>query len=589
MTKPTASILLAILSLLLVTGVPAQAAAEVCGAPATAIHQVQGSGLSSPLTGQSVTVEGILTQDSRRPGGFGGFYLQQAPAETDQNPATSEALFIYTRLSKGKPGQRLRLTGTVKEFHGLTELVGIRKLTVCGNTALPAPIDVSLPWSQPPETLENMRVRFSHPLTVIDHYNLAVFGELTLAATDQVTATEYLAPGPKALRQSQRNDQHRVLLDDGKSIRNPEPVPWPASGLEHPHTLRAGDTITGIEGVLDYRFGQWRIQPDRQPRLKRLNARPQAPARPSDNSQRLMTLNLENYFNGDGQGGGFPTARGAQNPNAFQQQSQRLVAAILQSDPDILAVTEMENDGYGPDSALAELARQLGANWAFVATPGQDGSDAIRNALLYRADRVTPIDEANRPEPGRFSALDRPPIAQMFRFPGSTQTVRVVVPHLKSKSCRNARSVNADQQDGQGCFSHRRSQAASALLDWLVTLPQPDTLAGTLIAGDLNSYAREDPMQLFYNGGYTSLVHHFHPCDADRCEHHSYRYQGKKGSLDYVLASDTLLPYVVNAQSWNINADEPRALGYGHSTGRPESGPWRSSDHNPVITDLGIP
>ncbi|PSF10442.1 endonuclease [Marinobacter halophilus] len=553
------------------------------------MHQVQGSGSSSPLAGQTVTVEGVLTQDSRDRDGFNGFYLQQADAETDQNPATSEALFIYTHQSTGKPGQRLRLTGTVKEFHGLTELVNVRELTVCGNAALPHPINVSIPWTQPPESLENMRVRFTDPLTVIDHYNLTEYGELTLAANDQVTPTEYLAPGSKALRQSQRNNQHRVLLDDGQSVRNPDPIPWPPDGLEHPQTLRAGDTITGIEGVLDYRFGQWRIQPDRPPRFKRLNARPEAPARPSKDSQRLMTLNLENFFNGDGKGGGFPTARGAQHPNAFRRQSQRLVAAILQSDPDILAVTEMENDGYGPDSALAELARQLGADWSFIATPGQDGRDAIRNALLYRSDRVTPIGAAMRPDTGRFSALDRPPVAQIFRFPGSVQTVRVVVPHLKSKSCRNARSVNSDQQDGQGCFNHRRVQAANAILEWLATLPQPQTLAGTLIAGDLNSYAQEDPMQIFYTDGYISLAHHFQSCDANHCDHHSYRYQGEKGSLDYILASGTLLPYVVNAQSWNINADEPRALGYGHSAGRSVTGPWRASDHNPLITDLKLP
>lgn len=553
------------------------------------MHQVQGSGASSPLAGQTVTVEGILTQDSRHSGGFGGFYLQQADTETDQNPATSEALFIYTRLTKGKPGQRLRLTGTVKEYHGLTELVDVGKLTVCGAAPLPRPIDVSLPWSQPPESLENMRVRFSHPLTIIDHYNLAIFGELTLAATDQVTPTEYLAPGPEARRQSQRHQQHRVLLDDGQSVRNPDPVPWPPTGLDNPHTLRAGDTVAGIEGILDFRFGQWRVQPDRQPRFKRVNVRPEAPAKPSGANLRVLTLNLENYFNGDGQGGGFPTARGAKNLNAFQYQSRRLAAAILASDPDILAATEMENDGYGSNSALAELARQLGSNWAFIATPGQDGSDAIRNVLLYRSDRVTPAGAASRPDSGRFSALDRPPIAQVFQLTGNHQTVRVVVPHLKSKSCRNARTANTDQHDGQGCFNHRRVQAANAILAWLDTLPQPDTLAGTLITGDLNSYAQEAPMQRFYNGGYTSLLHHFHPCDAERCEHHSYRYQGEKGSLDYALASGNLLPSVIRAQSWNINADEPRALAYDQPTGRSVRGPWRSSDHNPVITDLKMP
>ncbi|MDX5329547.1 MAG: endonuclease, partial [Marinobacter sp.] len=72
------------------------------------MHTIQGSGSASPMVGQTVTVEGILTQDSRHKGGFGGFYLQQADSETDQDPATSEALFIYTRQAAGKPGQRLR-------------------------------------------------------------------------------------------------------------------------------------------------------------------------------------------------------------------------------------------------------------------------------------------------------------------------------------------------------------------------------------------------------------------------------------------------------------------------------------------------
>lgn len=585
MTRSSTYTLGFILSLLFVAAVPAQATAEVCGDQATAIHQVQGSGTSSPLAGKKITVEGILTQDRRHSGGFGGFYLQQADAETDQNPATSEALFVYTRLTQGQPGQRLRVTGKVKEYHGLTELVDISSLKICGDATMPQSIVVTLPWSQPPESLENMRVRFSQPLTVIDHYNLSVFGELTLAANDQVTATEYQAPGPAAQKQQQWNHQHRVLLDDGQGVRNPSPIPWPPGGLTYPNTLRAGDTVTGIEGVLDYRFGQWRVQPDRKPRFNATNSRPEAPARPSGGSQRVMTLNLQNYFNGDGQGGGFPTTRGAESQSAFQHQSQRLVAAITQSDPDILAVTEMENDGYESNSALAQLARELGPDWHFVATPGQDGNDAIRNALLYRDDRVKLIGAPNRPD----SALDRPPLAQVFGFHDSHQHIRVVVPHLKSKSCRNATSANADQNDGQGCYSDRRTRAAKAMLNWLATLPQPDTLAGTLITGDLNSYAMEDPMQLFYNQGYTSLVHHFYPCDADRCGHYSYRYQGEKGTLDYALASGTLLPLVVNAQSWNINADEPRILGYDQRPGRYLRGPWRSSDHNPVITDLKLP
>jgi len=566
--------------------IPLQSVAEACGAPATPIHAVQGSGAASPMVGQTVTVEGIVTQDSRHKGGFGGFYLQQADAETDQNPDTSEALFIYTRKAQGNPGQRLRLTGTVKEYHGLTELVDVGKLTVCGDGTLPKPIEVSLPWSQPPESLENMRVRFAAPLTVIDHYNLALYGELTLAAEDQVTPTEYLTPGPAAAKQARYNHQHRVLLDDGLAVRNPKPIPWPPGGLDGQNTVRAGDTVSELQGILDFRFGHWRIQPDDAPVFKASNKRPQPPRKADDNHLRVVTMNLENYFNGNGRGGGFPTPRGAESQAAFREQSQRLLAALTRPDPDILAVTELENDGYGPDSALAELARQLGGEWRFVSTPGNDGSDAIRSALLYRSDRVTPVGEASR-QPSE--PMGRPPLAQMFQARHSDQAVRIVVTHLKSKSCRNASGENSDQRDGQGCFNHRRTQATETMLDWLGSLPAPDTLAGTLITGDLNSYAREDPMQILYRQGFTSLVHHFHPCRQDQCPHHSYRYRGEKGTLDYALASASLLPHVTHAQTWNINADEPRALGYDQQPRLSVSGPWRSSDHNPVLTDIRLP
>lgn len=578
--------LLPVLAALLPAALASFSVSAACGEPATPIHAVQGSGERSPLVGERLTIEGILTQDARYPDGFDGFYLQQADAETDNDPRTSEALFIYTQKPAGKPGERLRVTGTVKEYHGLTELVSVTDLQVCGQGELPKPIEVTLPWSQHPESLENMRVRITQPLTVIEHYNLAVFGELVLAATDQITATEYLPPGPQAVAQHQRNLQHRITLDDGLGIRNPRPIPWPPGGLSHSNTVRAGDTVRGITGVLDYRFGQWRIQPSGSPRFETTNPRPPAPAPATDGAMRVMTLNLQNYFNGNGQGGGFPTARGAQTLKQFQAQNQRIATAVEQADPDILAVSELENDGYGEHSSIAELTRTLGPDWRFVATPGEDGTDAIRTALLYRSDRVTPQGQANRLQAGTFARQSRPPVAQLFRKPHSSDTVRVVSPHLKSKSCRNAALANADQDDGQGCFNHRRTRETEAILNWLANLPAPDHLAGTLIAGDLNSYARETPLQRLEAAGYQSLVHHLHPCTPDQCQHHSYRFKGEKGSLDYILASEELLPHVVKARAWNINADEPRALSYQQI---PDStAPWRGSDHNPILTDIRL-
>lgn len=163
-----------------------------------------------------------------------------------------------------------------------------------------------------------------------------------------------------------------------------------------------------------------------------------------------MTLNLQNYFNGDGQGKGFPTPRGASSFVHFQAQTRRLVRTIQDAQPDILAVTELENDGYGPGSAAAGLAHALGPDWAVVKTPGQDGNDVIRTALFYREPRVLPASPAYRPSSDEPAGSPRPPLAQSFRARESGQVFWVVVPHFKSKSCRHASGRDRSQGDGQG-------------------------------------------------------------------------------------------------------------------------------------------
>ncbi|WP_320158925.1 ExeM/NucH family extracellular endonuclease [Marinobacter litoralis] len=574
---------LAVVGLVFLAASPATTAAQECGSPATAIHRVQGSGPHSPLAGQTVSIEGIVTYTSSHRDGFHGFYIQQADSETDNDPATSEALFVYSRRN-ASPGQRLRLTGTVKEFHDLTELVNVSQHTVCGRAPIPQPIKLTLPWPQAPESLENMRVLFETQLTVIEHHNLSRFGELTLAHEDQIMPTEYLAPGAQALQQHLRNRKHRVLLDDGKSTRDPTPVPWLALGEDR--TVRAGDQVAGLSGVLDFRFGQWRIQPDRKPVFSRPQPRPEAPPKPSAEVIRTMAFNLQNYFNGDGQSGGFPTPRGARTPSAHHHQLRRLTTAITQAAADIVAVTELENDGYGPQSSLAQLTHALGPAWRFIKTPDRDGSDAIRTALLFRSDRVRPEGRAVRLHQGIYQHRGRPPLAQSFSPLAGGRSLRLVVPHLKSKSCRNARGPDTDQQDGQGCFSAHRTREARAIVRWLSHLSPKEHLVGTLITGDLNSYARETPVDTFRKAGFISLVHHAHPCRPGNCRYHSYRYRGEKGTLDYALANQSLMPHVEAVYVWNINADEPRALDYQGAPDR--KGPWRASDHNPVITDLRL-
>ncbi|MEX0603310.1 MAG: ExeM/NucH family extracellular endonuclease [Marinobacter sp.] len=544
------------------------------------------------MVGETVTVEGVMTMDARGDGGFQGFYLQQADNKADNNSRTSEALFVYTSRTAGTPGRRIRLSGRVKEYHGLTELVHITALKDCGSASLPEAIQVTLPWPDGtyPEHLENMHVRIATPLTVIDHYNLDRYGELTLAPNQQFTATQTMAPGPEAVALTQEQRARRLTLDDGRGQRNPKPVPYPPPALAHDHTVRAGDRVRHLQGVLDYRFGSWRLQPLSPPEFETRNPRPEPPGRPETSTLRVATMNLENYFNGNGNDSGFPATRGADSQAALGRQTARLVATLTGLDADIIAVMEIENDGSRPDSAIAQLAAAMGENWRFSVSDHHH-RDVIRSAFLFNSQKVQMNGEPHIITTGPFQNSGRVPLVQTFRVSQNGYRIRLVATHFKSKSCRGATGRNQDQNDGQGCFGATRTRAAEAIIDWLSRTPaEPASEAltdssddmGTLITGDLNSYAMEPPLTRLRDAGFVDLLRHFQGLES-----YSYRYRGGAGTLDYILADTTLRPYVINAASWSVNADEPAALGYRNQS-KPVPAPWRSSDHDPIVVDLAF-
>jgi predicted extracellular nuclease len=70
--------------------------AQVCGDPATLIHDIQGNGLTSPLAGTTgVSIEGIVVGDFQGSGGLSGYYVQEEDADADADPLTSEGIFVF--------------------------------------------------------------------------------------------------------------------------------------------------------------------------------------------------------------------------------------------------------------------------------------------------------------------------------------------------------------------------------------------------------------------------------------------------------------------------------------------------------------
>ena len=72
------------------------AVTPVCGDPATAIHDIQGSGATTPLPGATnVTIEGVVVGDYQGAGQLSGYYVQEEDADADADPATSEGIFVF--------------------------------------------------------------------------------------------------------------------------------------------------------------------------------------------------------------------------------------------------------------------------------------------------------------------------------------------------------------------------------------------------------------------------------------------------------------------------------------------------------------
>ncbi|WFC41900.1 ExeM/NucH family extracellular endonuclease [Pseudoxanthomonas sp. SE1] len=542
------------------------------------IGQVQGESTRSALDGQTVTVEGIVT------GAFpdlGGFFVQDAG---DGKAATSDALFVA--FEEGAPvpavtaGDRVRVRGIVGERKagGDDTLTALHAPVIQprGKGSIPPTVLTSVPGDW--EALEGMLVRIDAPLTLSGTHTLERFGELIASFDGRLwQPSELAAPGSaEAKRLAADNARRTLLLDDGSAKRDPSTVWYVKDG----QPLRTGTVLTGVQGIVEQRLGSWRLQLTAAPTI----AAPERPATPQvAGNVRVAAFNLENLFNGDGKGGGFPTERGAKTPAQLKAQLAKLTATIRGLNPDIAALMELENDGYGADSSLAQLVAVLnagGGTWRFIDAKQGPGPDTIRVGLIYRSDRVKPTGKPATLQEGPFGERSRSPLAQAFVH-GSGKPFVVVANHLKSKGCSEATGPDADQKDGAGCWNALRLDSAKRLDAWLKADPTRTRTDRIVMLGDFNAYAMEAPVRWLRDDA--GWVDAFKQAGVE--QPYSYVYSGLTGRLDHALLSPSLAKQLRGAAEWHINADEQDAQGY--ADGDPAV-PFRSSDHDPLLLGFDL-
>lgn len=577
----------------------------------TRIHDVQGSGASSPLVGQTVTVEGVVTGDFQTQGSgeLRGFFLQEEDADADADPQTSEGLFVFCSScpTAVAEGERVRATGAVSEFFGMTQITassaGSVVVTEAGNhlaEVTPSPID--LPVTTPTidafyEPLEGMRVSFVDTLTVSEYFELARYGTVELYEGGRPQQFTQSA-APSAAGYSAHLDalaRRAVILEDDDNLQN-APLALPdgseyvyhpranggfSVGTQGPDFFRGGDQVAGLTGVLHWSFaGQsgtdaWRIRPTAANPVVFTPANPRPAGPPAvGGAIRAASVNLLNYFttidttssNSSGPCGpdGTQDCRGADSVAELNRQRERLSIVLCTLDADVVGLVELENTT--PSATITDLlgavnARCGGADpYAFVNTGGTLGTDAIRVALIYRSATLAPV---GAPLVDLDPVHNRPPTAQTFDVvdpanPAFGRRFTAIANHFKSKGCGDATGLDLDQLDGQGCYNATRTAQAARLLAWIsaTVLPaagDPDVL----LLGDFNSYLQEDPIDTLGAGGYADLVSTFLGASA-----YSYLFDAQLGRLDYALASASLAADTKGAGIWHISADEVPLFDY---------------------------
>jgi len=567
------------------------------------IPQIQGSGLASPYANTVQTTTGVITKKLGS-----GFYIQDPQGDGD--PDTSDAIFVYGANAAANEGDLVRVTGTVTEYapsgsaRSYTELKDVSAVTVLGNGYTITPVNIDLPTEL--SHYEGMLVRFANPLTVNGNSYLGDRGELVLANGRRETPTNrYRAGTPDANALIAENARNEVILDDG-IFTVPAHIPYLAADK----TVRAGDTVTDLVGVLDFGAiggggGWYKLQPTATPVFSRTNPRQDAPTVAPGNV-RVASANVLNFFTtftdgtdawgrtGQGCviGNGAPAksnCRGADNVTEFQRQRDKIVNELKAMNADAVGLMEIQNNG---DTTVSYLVDALNAatapnTYAYVPKPAATGTDAIRVAMIYKPAVLTPVGGALS---DGDAVNNRPPMAQTFKVKANGATFSLIVNHLKSKGgCGGAGAGNTDTGDGQGCWNAARLEQAKRLFNYFIptvvaAAGDPDVLA----VGDFNSYGHEDPIAFLTDNGMVNELERFVRPNGTP---YSYVFDGQSGYLDHALASSALDPQVAGVTEWHNNADEPDAIDYnlGDTADDPYvNNAFRASDHDPVVVSLNL-
>ena len=240
------------------------------------IAQIQGDKAKSPYENQQVRVQGIVTARNRN-----GIFIQTPDGKTDNDPATSEGIYVFLGANSaysGDIGDLVEVSGTVQEFMPRSESFGfttteigradVKKISA--KNPLPAPITLTANDLVPNkvdtlERYEGMRVRVD-ALTVTGPTGGRT-DEKTWVTTSDGVFFGTLPGVPRPVREAGAEIFVAIGLSLPNTVSmfdtNPEMLRIDSDALGgKPIDVTAGATVKNIVGVMDYGYRHYTLLVD---------------------------------------------------------------------------------------------------------------------------------------------------------------------------------------------------------------------------------------------------------------------------------------------------------------------------------------
>jgi predicted extracellular nuclease len=595
------------------------------------INAIQGDKNVSPYERQMVKVTGIVTARVRN-----GFFIQTPDDKIDNNPATSEGIFVFTRTEpRGEAaiGNLVSITGQVTEFRPNAEPMSlpITQIVMQANrdliqvlskdNPLPKPVVISRD-DMKQGTIDELE-RFEGMRVVVAEFTVTQpTGGRIDTANDRAQSNGVfygVVKGmPRPFREPGFNIYDFILLPDKE--KNEFRKNWPKMPIfnSNPHVLRvesmaqlgsqaidvASQTeLKNLTGVVHYAFRSYSILTDADSRPA-ITSTLKSFKMPSTTESQFSVagMNIQDFFD-DVDDPSIPEV--IMTTEALNNRFRKISAAIrlVLNSPDVIGVIEVENQPM-----LQRFAERLNSDT--VAAGGTDpkyegyvikGNDGrgINLGYLVKTSKIKILeikqfgkDEKYTSPNTRQQRLlnDRPPLMLRASFtPKDSETpfdFVVVVNHLKSFLGYN------DPKRKDDVRMKKRLQA-EFLAKWVQDTQKADPDAKIILVGDFNAYQ--------FNDGIVDVIGAIKGTPAPRDQvmnpsddlvdpdmvnlvdliaadqRYSYHFDGNAQVLDHIIVSHSMRPYIHGYGYGRLNADFPKV--YRNDIDRLEG----FSDHDPTI------